>query len=277
MALKAKNVDISKISISKPKKLDFGGSMVYVNYDGGIQPLYIQTPELYIPFDMSYFSDNESDGKWNIKVSFQDLENNKGLREFYEKIKEFDEFIKDEAEKNAVSWFRGKKSREVIDSLFNPMIKVHMDPETGEPSGKYPDGFGFKIVKKKNKVECSVYNQDNVPFDVNKETENPVDIENVVCKGAKVRTVLKCNGIWIANGKFGCTWRAEQIRAKVPEGGLNAFAILSDSDDEDEGNGTTNNLVDDSDNDSDSSEEQVPEPPPEPKKKARKVRVKSDN
>ena len=40
----------------------------------------------------------------------------------------------------------------------------------------------------------------------------------------------------------------EQIRAKVPEGGLNAFAILSDSDDEDEDddkNRSTNDLVDD--------------------------------
>ena len=53
-------------------------------------------------------------------------------------------------------------------------------------------------------------------------------------KGALIKVVLKCNGIWIANGKFGCTWKAEQIRVKVPEGGLRDFAIMSDSEDEDE-------------------------------------------
>ena len=34
MALTTKEFDLSKISISKAKKLDFGGSMCYVNYEG---------------------------------------------------------------------------------------------------------------------------------------------------------------------------------------------------------------------------------------------------
>ena len=45
---------------------------------------------------------------------------------------------------------------------------------------------------------------------------------------------MKCNGIWIANGKFGCTWRAEQILVKIPEGGLDDFAIITDDEDEEE-------------------------------------------
>ena len=285
MALKSKNVDMSKIAISKPKKLDFGGSMVFINYNGGIQPLYIQTPELYIPFDMSWFADSDENGKYNIKISFKDMDSNKSLREFYEKILEMDNYIKDQAEINTVAWFKGKKSREVIESLYSPMIKIHMDPETGEPSGKYPDGFGFKIVKKNNKVECSVYNQENVTFDINKETDNPIDIERVVCKGSKVKAVLKCNGIWIANGKFGCTWRAEQLRVKVPEGGLNEFAILSDSDDEEGDDENVKEkvnplIIDSDDSDDDKVDEKVDDEEPvkkETKKKTRKVRVKTDN
>ena len=89
-----------------------------------------------------------------------------------------------------------------------------------------------------------------------------------------LKVVLKCNGVWLANGKFGCTWRAEQVRVKVPEGGLNEFAILSDSDDEDGGvddEVNTTTMIEDS-----SDEEQEPTPPPEPKKKTRKVRVKKE-
>jgi len=279
MALKASQVNLNKIAISKPKKLDFGGSMVYINYDGGIQPLYIQTPELYIPFDIGFFSDNDESGKYNVKVSFKDLENDHKLKEFYDKLCEMDNFIKDQAMENTVPWFKGKKSREVIESLYSPMIKVHMDPETGEPSGRYPDSFGFKIVKKNKKIECSIYDKDNVNFDVNHETDNPIDVERVITKGAKIKTVLKCNGIWLANGKFGCTWRAEQIRVKVPEGGLNDFAIMSDDSDDDDNDNKNNDekslqstsLIEDSDDDN-----ITPEPPKEPKKKVRKVRVKTD-
>ena len=34
--------------MSKPRKLDFGGSMIFINYDGGIQSLYVETPELFL-------------------------------------------------------------------------------------------------------------------------------------------------------------------------------------------------------------------------------------
>ena len=129
------------------------------------------------------------------------------------------------------------------------------------------------------KIECSIYDKDNVNFDVNHETDNPIDVERVITKGAKIKTVLKCNGIWLANGKFGCTWRAEQIRVKVPEGGLNDFAIMSDDSDDDDNDNKNNDekslqstsLIEDSDDDN-----ITPEPPKEPKKKVRKVRVKTD-
>ena len=116
------------------------------------------------------------------------------------------------------------------------MQKVSVDQETGEPNGKYPPGCGFKIVKKDGKFpEFSIYDNQKPPtvFDVNQETESPTSIERLLVKNALVKCVLRCNGVWIANGKFGCTWRAEQVRIKVPEGGLMDFAILSDSEDED--------------------------------------------
>ena len=202
-----------------------------------------------------------------------------------------DNFIKDKALENTVSWFKGKKSKEVIDSLYTPMIKVHIDPETGEASGKYPDQFGFKIIKKNEKVMCSIYDKEKNVFDVNKETDNPMDIERIISKGSNVMLVLKCNGVWIANGKFGCTWRAEQVRVEVSDESLDDFSIVSDSEDEDESNGDNENvnkvdLVEDSDSDSDNStdsessdenKEVVPEPPKETKKKVRKVKVKSNN
>ena len=119
--------------------------------------------------------------------------------------------------------------------------------------------------------------------------DNPVAIENVLMKGALIKAVLRCNGVWLANGKFGCTWRAEQIRVKIPEGALKAFAVLSDSDSDDEEEPQEQNLIDDSSEEDNKSEEENKSDDEEddgkeltrqksaPVKKVRRVKVKSGN
>ena len=251
-AMKANKVDLSKISLSVPKTLDNGGKMIFLNYDGGMSPLFLQTPEVEIPFDPSYFSDNDASGKYQIKFSLKNMEDNPDIKAFHDKIQSMDNLLKKKAIENSVPWFKKKTmTLDTIDSLYTPMIKVSVDAETGEPNGKYPPSFGFKIVKKDNKVLCTLYDKQKNVFDVNKETDTPVDILNVLRKGSKIKAVLKCNGVWLANGKFGCTWRAEQVRATIPEGGLMDFAIQTDSEDEDEEVQTETNLIDDSDDDED--------------------------
>ena len=178
-------------------------------------------------------------------------------------------------------------SEELINELYTPLVKVSLDLETGEPNGKYPDSFGFKVVRRDNKFkDFTIYDNHKVVFDVEGKDGPPVDLANVLMKGTLIKAVLKCNGIWVANGKFGCTWRAEQIRAKVPEGGLREFAIESDSDDEDDNVEAKPNMIEDSsDEESEKEEEQSeeevveePEPEPEPKKKRKlKVKKKVDN
>jgi hypothetical protein len=277
----AKNFDISKIKFSTIKTLDNGGKMLFLNYGEGNTPIFLQTPELELPFDPKYFDDSKTSGKFSITPSLKGMNDNKQVKDFHDKMCEFDEFLKEKAVENSLAWFKKSKiSKEAIDSLYTPQVKVSMDPETGEPNGKYPPRIAFKVIKKDEKVQCKIYDNKKNVFDVNGDTEEPVAVENVLMKGSQIKAVLKCNGIWLANGKFGCTWRAEQIRVKVPEGGLQDFAIMSDSDDEGEEEDTsaetTHNLIDDSD---DEEEEVVQEekPPEKPKRKVRKVKVKGSD
>jgi hypothetical protein len=288
-AMKASNVVLSKISLSTPKTLDNGGKMIFLNYDGGMSPLFLQTPEVEIPFDPSYYSDSDTSGKYQIKFSLKNMEDNPDIKAFHDKIQSLDELLKQKAIDNSVPWFKKKTMTiDTIDSLYSPMIKVSIDAETGEPNGKYPPSFGFKVVKKDNKVLCTLYDKQKNVFDVNKETDSPVDILNVLRKGSKIKAVLKCNGVWLANGKFGCTWRAEQVRATIPEGGLKDFAIQTDS--EDEGDEVVNEkvLIDDSDEDevTDTKKEEEEEDegveltredstPKKNVKKVRKIKVKT--
>jgi hypothetical protein len=290
MAMSAGKVDFGKITISAPKTMDNGGKMLYLNYGGGINSLYVTTPEVEVPFDPSYFADNDNSGKYSVKFSMKDLDGNKSMRDFHTWATAMDTLLLRKASENSQAWFRkAKLSDETLKELYTPMVKVSTDAETGEPNGKYADAFAFKINKRDGKFkDFTIYDADKNVFDIEGTTDNPTDITKVLVKGALIKVVLKCNGIWVANGKFGCTWKAEQVRVKVPEGGLEEFAIMSDSEDEDDGAGTglsrqiskvaTAQMVEDSsdeeeekkDESVDESVEQEPEPATEKKVVAKK-------
>ena len=284
-AMKAQNMDLSKVSFSTPKTLDNGGKMIYVNYNGGINPLNVQTPEGELIWDPNYFADDGKDvdssltGKYSVTMSIKKSE--KGMTEFHDAFVGLDEFIMTAAKENSQAWFKKPKiSEDAIRELYTPQIKVSVDSETGLPND-YPPKFTYKVVKRDGKFkDFVIYDNDKKVFDVNKTTDEPVELSNVMVKGARVKVVLKCNGIWIANGKFGCTWRAVQILIKVPEGGIRDFAILSDSDEEEAEEVVVEEKKQIMLEDTDEEEEVevvVEEEKPEPKKKTRKVRVKKDS
>ena len=283
-AMKAQKMDLGKVSFSAPKTLDNGGKMIYVNYNGGINPLHIQTPEGELIWDPNYFADDGKEvdssltGKYSVTMSIKKAE--KGMLEFHDSFVALDEYIMTAAKENSQAWFKKPKiSEDAIRELYTPQIKVSVDSETGLPN-EYPPKFTYKVVKRDGKFkDFVIYDNNKKVFDVNKTTDEPVELSNVMVKGARVKVVLKCNGIWVANGKFGCTWRAEQILIKVPEGGLRDFAILSDSDEEVEAEEVVveekPNMLEDTDEEE--VEEEVVEEKAEPKKKTRKVRVKKDS
>jgi hypothetical protein len=279
--LRVSDINLKNVSFSAPKTLDNGGKIIYVNYNGG--KMYVNSPEGDIPFDPNYFAedgkpDTESKaGKYSIILSIKKGE--KGMQEFNDVFTAFDEHIIQMAKEHSQSWFKKPKiSEDALRELYTPQIKISVDSETGEPT-TYPPKFTYKVVKRDGKFQdFKIYDESKKVFDVDKITEEPVEFSNVVMKGSRVKILLECRGIWVANGKFGCTWRAAQMRVKVPEGGLRDFAILSDSDDEDSEVETVSPKEEETPvmlEDSDDSDDQE-EPAPEPKKKVRKVRVKKD-
>ena len=137
------------------------------------------------------------------------------MKEFHNMLQKMDESIKGSGIENALAWFKKKNlTPEVASELYNPMVKVSVDAETGEPNGKWAPTFGFKIVKRDGKVQCDCYDSDKNKLELT--GDNSVDLASMFKKGTKVKMILKCNGLWIASGKFGCTWRAEQIKINSP-------------------------------------------------------------
>ena len=286
-ALNPNEIDISKITFSSPKTLENGGKMIYLNYESGINSLYVVTPEGTIPFDPNYFADDNKDesssksGKYSMTMSLN--KELKGMEDFTNVFTNLDEHIMKVAKENSALWFKKPKiTMDTLRELYTPMVKISVSSETGEPNN-YPPKFAWKVVKRDGKFQnFQVYDNNKVVFDVDKVTDNPSNFSDIVMKGTKIKAVLKCNGIWVANGKFGCTWKAEQMRVKLPEGGLRDFAILSDSDDENENENENDNendneiknMIEDSDEEQEDKPE--PTPPVETKKKGRRIKVKTN-
>jgi len=241
--LKPENIDVSKISFSDPKMLDSGAKHLWINHERS--PIYVQTPEFDIPFDTgTFYEEKPGTGKFAIKVSLNGYDSDPKIKKFHDMLEKLDEHLINSATENSPKWFKKKLSKEVTQELYTTMLRISKD-EDGEPNGRYPPSFAFKINKRDGQVLCKVYDSDQKEVNVNNppsdgETDSDfLDLEKAFKKNTKVKMLLKCNGIWIASGKFGYTWRAEQIRIKVPASFDNYAFIPSDDEDNDEGGGAS--------------------------------------
>ena len=228
--IKPKELDMSKVKYSDMKSLDNGAKIIYVNYINDNNPILLQTTECDLVFDAGWFPDQgDNSGKFSLKINLTD-------DNFIKKMDEFDKKIKTDAISKSKEWFKKPKlTKDAVDSMYNEMLKISTNIETGEPDGKYPPQFTYKIVIRNSDCLCKFYDSDKKKIVIDKFEDNidDVNIKNMLVKGAKIKALIKCNGVWVSGNKFGCTWRAEQIMITVPED-LEDFAFR-DSDDEQEG------------------------------------------
>ena len=275
--IKGKNIDISKLAFSQPRVLDNGAKLVYMNYDGG--RLSVQSPWMTLPWKMGVYTEGEYP-KYSIDLSFKGMESDPDLQAFHDKLQEVEEKIVDNGFDNSVSWFKKKKTtREVVEAIFNPLLKVSKDKETGEPDGKWPPTMKLKVARKNGVWESNrdkplvVKDQSGKQYKINSED----NLEDIFCKNTRIRVKMSCVGLWVASGNYMCQWQLTSAEVDVPDDAENDD-FLPDSDDEG-GDGvetaTTGEsggvVVDDSDGedgeDGEDGQEEEPEPEPEPVKK----------
>ena len=272
--VRAKDFDLSKVTFTEVRTQKHGGKSIWMNYDD--HSIFLQTPELHLPFDSGeYYPNDRGGGKYTIYSQMTGHDSDPTMMEFLSKMEGLDQMLKEAAMEHSVPWFKKKTmTMDAVESVFTPMVKHSKDKETGELNGKFPPGFKFKIKRDDDgQVKCSCfkfkeseYSQMNVN-DPEKDEHVVLGIhipdsekmtkkhEGIFKKGTKVKMVLRCDGIWITNGNFGCTWSAEQIRIKSPPG-FNDYAFLEDTDDEDDrGETLEGNFVESSSDEDDAGNE----------------------
>ena len=208
--------NVSKLTISDVKKLENGSSQVYINYDG--KRLRIQAPRMPVPYAASDYQGNQ---KYKVQFSFRDRKTNPKVEAYYNMLEQIDNFVIDQATKNAGKWFKmTNASREMIALFFTPTIKVAKDRD-GNPKD-YPPTQTLSLKQRNGAFMAELYDEKKQLI----EGLSPID---VLRRGAEATAINDASSIWIADKKFGLSWSLSQALINSPgEGGAYGCQIQDD-------------------------------------------------
>jgi hypothetical protein len=220
--MKPSDFSASNVQYSDVKPMGTtGAKQMWLNYKGG-KGIVINTPKMRLPFGVGKFEDGPS-VKYSLDMSFNGMDNDPKMKAFYDAIHELDEKIIADTKKNSLAWLRKKTvSDDVARTLYTPSLKYSKDKETGEPNTKYPPTLKAKLPYYDGRFTCSVFDHKREKLDG--------DFTQQVNKGQFVTAIIRCGGVWFSGGKYGVSWKVEQL--KLHEGqGVIGYAFRDDEED----------------------------------------------
>jgi hypothetical protein len=206
------------IAYAKPKTNTVGGKNVAIINSKLKKATYLSTP-LMLTWGMSEFVDDKTGKRsYDLSLQFPNSEYPDPDGEmFLEKLKEFEAKVKADAVTYAKEWFnKPKMTAEVVDALWTPMLKYPKNKDTQEPDYNRAPTLRVKIPYWENEWKVELYDMEQRQIwpSESGEVESPVEL---VPKLTRIACVLQCGGIWLANGKFGVTWKLFQAVVKPPQ------------------------------------------------------------
>lgn len=236
--IKATNLDLSKITFSDVKTDNHGRKMVFVNYDGG--KIMVQTPKMYVPNGLKRWrkkdaTDNKDDS-FEMELSFSGEDKNTDIREFHDKMEQFDELVKKQIMAHSKEWLgKPKVSMELIENAFySPSVRVPMDKEGNVLD--YPSRVRAKLDRERRGDDFTgrflSYKKPPTPvlmFDESKTLleMNEDNFESVVPKGSQVVAVLELVYLTITT-KVSAKWKLVQAKVARNQQTITGYAMIDD-------------------------------------------------
>ncbi len=193
----AKNFDTSKITVAELKPLKSGASQAYVNYSG--DKLVLQSArEMRTPFGFNVWGEGSAK-KYSINLSFDGMDANQSMKDFYDAMKRLDDYMIDYGVQNAEKLFNKKMSRELVADKYNPIIKVAKDP-------KYAPTIKLNISERRDKEGKPLggFTPDLVDAQRNKIND---DLDKVLVRNSTLTALIDVGGMWKSTVGFGLTLR----------------------------------------------------------------------
>ena len=236
--IKATNLDLSKITFSDVKTDNHGRKMVFVNYDGG--KIMVQTPKMYVPNGLKRWrkkdaTDNKDDS-FEMELSFSGEDKNADIREFHDKMEQFDELVKKQIMAHSKEWLgKPKVSMELIENAFySPSVRVPMDKEGNvldypsrvraklDRERKGDDFTGRFLSYKKPPTPVLMFDESKTLIEMNED-----NFESVVPKGSQVVAVLELVYLTITT-KVSAKWKLVQAKVVRNQQTITGYAMIDD-------------------------------------------------
>lgn len=244
---------ITRLKNFNPKNINFGairsnkngGKSIQITYNGS--KLAIQFPKMSTyglvgQLPMNTPEENPENLAKKYSVNLRPAKDS----EFRQKMSEF--------EKEVVTWItahggeclgQAEQPEAVIRALFYPSVKFPKDKDTGkifldrDPTVKLKVSYWEDVWKvelfdtERNQLFAPNMMVLSDPEDPksNLVPLDPTDPE-LAPSGTEMVGIMQCDGIWVAGGRCGVTWRLVQAQLKQPVR-IQGFCLQADSDDED--------------------------------------------
>jgi len=199
---------------TKPKLNANNGKMIGILNKQNMKSLYLSTP-LMLTWGVNEYTDDKTGKKtFDMALQFPNQEyDNPQCAAFLKNMQDLEKRIKEDAITNCKEWLnKPKMVAEAVEALWTPMLKYPRDKATEEPDHSRAPSLKVKIPYWDDVFKnVELYNEESVQVFPNDDNNS---ISEYIVKGTNVATLIQCGGIWVANGKFGVTWKLFQAVVK---------------------------------------------------------------
>jgi hypothetical protein len=200
-----------------------GAKSCYLNYQGG--KVLIQTAvEMRCPYGLNVFTglngEKANNPDYSIDLDLAGYDGDGEIADYYKMMVAFENFAKSEGLKNRRQWFKDDDlDLKMVGKMFSSTIKFPKDKD-GNPK-PYPPTQKVKMnIGGKPEMATKFYDPEGNPL--------RGEPKELLGTGSKVTAILQCGGLWFAAGKFGITWRVNQliVHSKGSSAGVADFAFV---------------------------------------------------
>ena len=221
-------IDTSLFAYSAPKAHEAGGKVVNLWNKKFKSSLTLSTPLILTWGAQESLDANKNPlGKYTLSLQFPSADySTPDLEAFLDSMKRLEEKVKDDALTYSKEWFgKQHKSRDIIDALFNPMLRYPKIKGSEEFDTSKSPTLTVKLPCWNGVWKSEIYDEDAQPLFPNKSNPLVTPIE-FLKKGTQIACVIQCGGIWFVNGKFSVTWNLKQAVVKKPKDSIEGTCFI---------------------------------------------------
>jgi hypothetical protein len=178
-----------------------------ITYQG--EPLTLRTP-LRGMLTPGYGMSMRNANKPSLKLTFEGHDTYPALSAFRDMLLELDERVIDHAHRNQREFFHQQTlRREDVAARYHSLVQ--------QPNAAYPEHVTLKVpVDKQGRPTLHACDAAHRTI---------LDLRTVDMCRASVTAVIRCDGLWLAGGKFGVTLTATAMQVTPKPGGLQGFCF----------------------------------------------------